>query len=235
MSKYSLSEFVSKTAERDASAEVFELENAYLLEVKLAGRVWAKAGAMIAYQGQVKFTREGILDRGLGGLLKKAVTGEGMTLMKVEGRGRVYFADKGKKIQILHLDNDVICVNGNDVLALEETLEYDIKLMRSFGAAASGGLFNVRISGTGHVAMTTHYEPLTLAVKPGTPVFTDPNATVAWSGNLSPSIHTDISIGTFLGRGSGESFQLKFEVPAGQTGWVVMQPYEESYGVSAQG
>jgi uncharacterized protein (AIM24 family) len=54
-------------------------------------------------------------------------------------------------------------------------------------------------------------------------VFTDPNATVAWSGGLTPEIVTDISLGTLLGRGSGESVQLKF---AGE-GWVVVQPYEE--------
>ena len=224
MSKYSIAEFIHKTAERDETRETFELESAHMLEVKLDGLVWAKAGAMIAYTGQVKFKREGMLDRGVGGLLKKALTGEGMTLMKAEGRGRVYLADKGKKIQILHLNNETICVNGNDVLALESSPEYDIKMIRSFGAVAAGGLFNVRISGIGHVAMTTHYEPMTLAVKPGAPVFTDPNATVAWSGNLSPSIHTDVSLGTLFGRGSGEGFQLKFE----GDGWVVMQPYEES-------
>ena len=230
MSKYSIAEFIHKTAERDETRETFELESAHMLEVKLDGLVWAKAGAMIAYTGQVKFKREGMLDRGVGGLLKKALTGEGMTLMKAEGRGRVYLADKGKKIQILHLNNETICVNGNDVLALESSPEYDIKMIRSFGAVAAGGLFNVRISGIGHVAMTTHYEPMTLAVKPGAPVFTDPNATVAWSGNLSPSIHTDVSLGTLFGRGSGEGFQLKFE----GDGWVVMQPYEESPVVTVE-
>ena len=59
----------------------------------------------------------------------------------------------------------------------------------------------------------------------GGPVFTDPNATVAWSGGLSPEIVTNISLGSLLGRGSGESIQLKF---AGD-GWVVVQPYEEIY------
>jgi uncharacterized protein (AIM24 family) len=231
MSKYSISEFVQKTAQRDASAETFELESAHMLEVKLDGMVWSKAGAMIAYTGDVKFRREGMLDRGVSGLLKKAITGEGLTLMKAEGRGRVYLADKGKKVQIIHLNNDTICVNGNDVLALEAGLDYDIKMIRSFGAAAAGGLFNIRISGTGHVAMTTHYEPMTLAVKPGQALYTDPNATVAWSGNLNPGIHTDVSLGTLFGRGSGESFQLKFE----GEGWVVMQPYEESPAMQMQG
>jgi uncharacterized protein (AIM24 family) len=35
---------------------------------------------------------------------------------------------------------------------------------------------------------------------------------------------TDITVGTFFGRGSGEAFQLKFE---GEEGFVVVQPFEE--------
>jgi uncharacterized protein (AIM24 family) len=90
---------------------------------------------------------------------------------------------------------------------------------------AGGGLFNVRLSGTGLVAITTHYEPITLMVTPNAPVFTDPNATVAWSSGLTPEIKTDISFKTLLGRGSGESIQLMFK----GDGWVVVQPYEEVY------
>jgi uncharacterized protein (AIM24 family) len=71
---------------------------------------------------------------------------------------------------------------------------------------------------------------LTLRVQPGQPVFTDPNATVAWSGGLTPDIVTDINMRTLLGRGSGESVQLRFE----GTGWVVLQPYEET-GAPAAG
>jgi hypothetical protein len=50
-------------------------------------------------------------------------------------------------------------------------------------------------------------------------------STVAWSGTLSPDLQTDVSMRTFLGKGSGESFQMKFE----GDGWVVLQPYEEVY------
>jgi uncharacterized protein (AIM24 family) len=89
----------------------------------------------------------------------------------------------------------------------------------------AGGLFNVKISGSGMIAITSHYEPMTLRVSPGSPVITDPNATVAWSGTLQPEFQTDISLRTFIGRGSGESIQLRFE----GTGFVVVQPYEEVY------
>jgi uncharacterized protein (AIM24 family) len=186
--------------------------------------VWAKAGSMVARKGGVKFTRQGIMEQGLGNLLKKMVSGEGMQLMKMEGEGRVYLADAGKKITLLRLAGEAIFVNGNDVLAIESGIESRITMMRKVAGMLSGGLFNVRLSGSALVAINSHYEPLTLPVNAQTgPVFTDPNATVAWSGGLTPEIITDISLGTLLGRGSGESIQLRF---AGE-GWVVVQPYEE--------
>lgn len=220
-----VSEFVESSSQKDLSPEVFELESAHMLEVKLSGRVWAKAGSMVAYRGGVKFVRQGMLEQGLGNLLKKAISGEGNTLMKMEGQGRVYLADNGKKITLLRLEGESIVVNGNDVLAYEDGIDAQITMMRRVAGMLSGGLFNVRLSGRGVVAITSHYQPLTLAVSRDQPVFTDPNATVAWSGGLNPDIVTDISFKTLLGRGSGESIQLKF---AGE-GWVVVQPYEEVY------
>lgn len=218
-----LNEFLAASAQKDVSPETFELESPYLLEVKLDGRLWAKAGSMVAYHGAVKFTRQGVMEQGLGNLLKKAISGEGMQLMKMDGRGRVYLADAGKKVTLLRLEGEAIYANGNDVLAFEDGIDNKITMMRKVSGMLTGGLFNVRLSGKGVVAITSHYEPVTLAVTPEQPVFTDPNATVAWSGNLSPDIVTDISLGTLFGRGSGESVQLKF---AG-SGWVVVQPYEE--------
>ncbi len=222
-----LNEFLAASHERDANAsgETFELESERLLEVRLNGLVWAKAGAMVARTGQVKFTRQGILEQGLGNLFKKAISGEGMQLMKMEGQGRAYLADAGKKITLLRLAGEAIFVNGNDVLAFESSIDNQITLMRKAAGMMAGGLFNVRLSGNGVVAITSHYEPLTLRVSAATgPIFTDPNATVAWSGNLQPEIVTDISLGTLVGRTSGESIQMKF---AGD-GWVVVQPYEET-------
>ena len=224
MSVRTLQEFLASSKEKDVGSDAFELESPHMLEVRLNGMVWAKAGAMVARKGNVKFTRQGIMEQGLGNLLKKMVSGEGMQLMKVEGEGRVYLADAGKKITLLRLAGEAIFVNGNDVLAVESGIESKITMMRKVAGMLSGGLFNVRLSGNGIVAITSHYEPLTLPVSAQSgPVFTDPNATVAWSGGLTPEIVTDISLGTLLGRGSGESVQLKF---AGE-GWVVVQPYEE--------
>ncbi|GAA4432649.1 AIM24 family protein [Bremerella cremea] len=224
--RYTLREFVEQTQQRDRGEGFFEMESPRILEVNLNGNfVWSKMGSMISYLGNMKFEREGMLDKGLGGLFKKALTGEGARLTKVTGNGKVYLADYGKKIQILRLDNQEIVVNANDVLAFEPAVTWDIKMMKRVSSMMAGGLFQMTLSGTGMVAITTHYEPLTLVVTPNQPVYTDPNATVAWSGTLSPNLKTDITFRSLLGRSSGESFQMEFI----GNGFVVVQPYEEVY------
>ncbi len=220
---YSLDEFVSSTSEYDKGHGLFEKETERLLEVNLNGRINMKKGAMVAYEGDIKFTREGALDQGVGNLLKKTISGEGMQLTYADGQGKLYLADSGKKVSIIQLAGESLFVNGNDMLAFEPSLTHKITTMKKIAAIASGGLFNVHITGNGLLAITSHYEPRTLRVAPGKPVFTDPNATIAWSGNLQPELKTDVSIRTFIGRGSGESLQMKFE----GDGFVVIQPYEE--------
>jgi uncharacterized protein (AIM24 family) len=228
--RYGLQEFLAKSQQVDRGQGFFELERDRLLEVNLDGgqqsMVWIKTGVMVAYRGGVKFEREGIMEQGIGKLFKKAFTGEGLTLTKAVGHGKVYLADEGKKITVLNLNDESLFVNGNDVLAFEPHLQHDITMMRSMGAMLGGGLFNVSFSGRGMVALTTHYDPLALRVTPGNPVVTDPNATVAWSGNLQPEFKTDIQFKTLLGRGSGESIQMNFQIQSGE-GFVVIQPFEE--------
>ncbi len=225
MGRYSIDEFVDSTGQRDLGEGTFELERDRLLEINLEGKVWTKLGSMVAYLGDIKFTREGVMEHGIGKMLKKAVTGEGVRLTKAEGTGKLYLADSGKKISVINLDNQSIFVNGNDLLAFEESIQWDIKMLKKVAGVMAGGLFNVKLEGTGMIAITTHYDPLTLKVTPEKPVFTDPNATVAWSGNLQPDLKTDVSLKTFVGRSSGESLQMAFK----GEGFVVIQPYEEVY------
>ncbi len=224
MARTTIEDFIRETQQDDSANDFFQLENDRMLEVNLEGEVWIKTGAMVAYVGSIKFTREGMLDRGVGNLLKKAFTGEGARLTKATGRGRLYLADKGKTVQILYLGEETIFVNGNDLLAFEIGMKWDITMMKSLGAMVSSGLFNVRLQGPGLIAITTHFEPITLLVRPGQPVRTDPNATTAWSGGLKPTFKTDVSLKTFLGRGSGESIQMEFD----GNGFVVVQPFEET-------
>ena len=85
MGKYSIDEFIKQTKQDERENDYFELETERVLEVNLTDLVWAKAGAMIAYTGQIKFEREKMLENGISQMFKKAITGEGTSLLKAQG------------------------------------------------------------------------------------------------------------------------------------------------------
>jgi uncharacterized protein (AIM24 family) len=213
-----LSEFVRSNAPAGGGSG-FQLENSKLLDIELDGTVMTKVGSMVAFTGDVTFTGKASAEGGLTGIVKEAVTSEGTPVMEAEGSGHLYVADQGKKIQVLDLDQgESVSINGNDVLAFESRVDYEIGTVSSISGVAAGGLTNVFLTGPGQIAITTHGDPLVLAP----PVKTDPSATVAWSANLSPSVAKNKRIE--IGQTSGEAIQMEF---TGSEGFVVVQPYEE--------
>ena len=87
------------------STDAFALQNSKLLKVSLDQvTIQAKLGSMVAYQGDVTFEHAG--SGGLGRMLKKAVTGEGASLMKITGTGEVFLADEAQDIHLIYLEGD---------------------------------------------------------------------------------------------------------------------------------
>ncbi|WP_254840135.1 AIM24 family protein [Natronomonas marina] len=202
------------------SDETFQLENSYTLDVTVDGSIMTKAGAMIAYSGELSFTGQASAEGGVTGFLKEAATNEGTPIMNVEGSGHVYLADQQKKVQLLQLEaGESITVNGEDILAFESGISYEIDTIDSLAGAFAGGFTNVYLEGPGHVAITTHGDPMVFVP----PVSTDPSATVAWS-DTKPNIETNTNLSDMIGQESGERFQMNF---AGDSGFVIVQPYEE--------
>jgi uncharacterized protein (AIM24 family) len=200
-----------------APAGRFTLQNSAMLKVRLEeDHIQARLGSMVAYQGEVRFEYQ---SGGLGRIFKKAVTGEGVKLMTATGTGDLFLAQEKRKIMILDLENERMTVNGDNVLALEPGIDWDIHRVEGAGRL-SGGLFNVVLQGTGKVAVTSDGEPVLLDTS--RPTFADPESAIAWSGNVRTGIKSDVSFKTFTGRGSGESFQMSLEGP----GWVLIQPSE---------
>src|SRR6201991_4204924 len=120
------------------SQDAFALQNSKLLKVRLdAVTIQAKLGAMVAYQGDVTFEHAG--SGGLGRMLKKAMTGEGIQLMKVTGSGEVFLADTAQDIHLLYLENDYITVNGPNLLAFDADIDWDIKRISGGVSAAMAG------------------------------------------------------------------------------------------------
>jgi len=195
----------------------FTLQNSSLLKVRLENdSIQAKLGSMVAYQGGVRFEHQG---GGLGRFFKKALTGEGVKLMAATGTGDLFLAQDARKIMVIDLQNERMTVNGDSILAFEGNIDWDIRRVEGAGRMA-GGLFNVVLEGTGKIAVTSHGEPVLLDTSTST--FADPDSAIAWSGGVRTSVRSDVSFKTFMGRGSGETFQIAFEGP----GWVLIQPSE---------
>jgi uncharacterized protein (AIM24 family) len=182
----------------------------------------ARQGAMVAYQGQVEFKALGA--GGIGKFLKQKLTGEGVPLMRLSGRGDVFLADDASEIFIIDLEpGDALSVNGKNVIAFDPALNYDIKMVQGMGMASSAGLFNCVFSGSGKLAISSKGTPVVLNVDQ--PTYADPQAAIAWSASLQTGYHRadQLGLGTLLGRSTGEAFTMSF---AGQ-GFVVVQPSEE--------
>ena len=202
------------------SEQPFALQNSKLLKVSLRQvTIQAKAGSMVAYQGDVAFEHAG--SGGMSRMLKKAVSGEGTKLMKMSGTGEVFLADTAQDIHLLYLENDAITVNGQNLLAFDSGIDWDIRRVEGASGMMGGGLFNMALQGSGWVAIISDGPPVLLNTGDA-PTFADPQAAITWASSLQTGIKTDIKMKNFIGRGSGESVQMSF---AG-SGWVLVQPSE---------
>ena len=202
------------------STEAFALQNSKLLKVSLNQiTIQAKLGSMVAYQGEVSFEHAG--SGGMGRLVKKAVTGEGQTLMKMTGTGEVFLADTAQEIHLLKLENDSITVNGANLLAFDSDIDWDIKKVEGAWGMMGGGLFNTaplrhRLGGgplRRPAGAAQHRRRPDLRRPPGGDHLVEQRQT---------SVKTDVKLKNFIGRGSGESIQMAFQ----GAGWVLVQPSE---------
>jgi uncharacterized protein (AIM24 family) len=209
--------------------ESFTLQHSKCLKVELSGEeIQAKLGSMVAYQGDVKFEHAG--SGGLARMAKKAVTGEGATLMKMSGTGEVFLADLAQDIQLLKLEDEAITVNGTNLLAFDAEIDWDIKRVEGVSGMLGGGLYNTHLAGSGYVAVISDGTPVLLEID-GEETFADPQAAITWSEGLSTSVKTDVSVKNLIGRGSGESFQMQFS----GKGWLLIQPSEGRVAAASQG
>jgi uncharacterized protein (AIM24 family) len=198
--------------------EPMSLQNPRMLKVRLDGEILARQGAMVAYQGQVEFAYEGA--GGVGRFLKKALTGEGVPLMRCRGKGDVFLARDANELHVLDLDGDSVTVNGANVLAFEPGLTWDIRRVEG-ASALSGGVFNMVFTGTGRLVVSAFGTPVVLNTGEA-PTFADLQAAIAWSSSLQTRLVRTAGASALIGRGSGEAFQLAFQ---GQ-GFLIVQASE---------
>ncbi|MER6330922.1 AIM24 family protein [Streptomyces sp. NPDC014983] len=219
--------FSSRHMVRAATEPGMSVENAKCLRYAVDGEMYARQGAMVAHRGDLRFERKG---QGVGGMLKRAVTGEGLPLMAVRGQGEVWLAHEAQNCFIVEVEpGDRFTVGGRHVLCFDPSLSYEIRTVKGSGITA-GGLFNSVFSGHGRLGLVCEGSPLVIPVSPEQPVYVDTDAVVGWTARLETSLHRSQSIGSMLRGGSGEAVQLMLR----GEGVVVVRPSELTRHTSQQ-
>jgi uncharacterized protein (AIM24 family) len=216
----SLDRLLNESQEKGTPGSCFEQESARMLRIEMDGGVWLKPGAAVAYRGDISFERLPTLDAHS---LTEAGLRELAPLVRATGRGRLYCGHRGWHVRAVRLTGETIVVAWEELLAFEESLSFETMLVSHGVGIAAGGLVAVRLSGFGALAIALHGSPLTLPVSPDNPVITDPHATLAWSGDLEPSLKTDLSWRSVFRHGGQEPVQMVFR----GTGYVMVQPFED--------
>ncbi|MGW6245966.1 TerD family protein [Streptomyces roseolus] len=197
-------------------------QNQQLMRVDLSmggTPVLARQGSMVMYQGKVDFSYKGA---GFAGRIVGNATGQEMQLMRCTGRGQVFLAENGAHLHPIELQGDAICVSAENVLAFDESLQYEVRRIEGHGIPG-GALFTMQFQGTGTVVVKTHGVPVVLPVTPTT--FADCNAVVAWSAASQVILSSQVRLrrNAYPGH-SGETVNLQFRGAPGN--FIVVQPYE---------
>ncbi|KIE27119.1 stress protein [Streptomyces sp. MUSC 125] len=198
------------------------LQNKKLVRVDLGigGQpVLAKQGSMVLYQGKVDFGYKGA---GVMGRIVGNATGQEMQLMRCTGQGQVFLAENATYLHPVELQGDAICVSAENVLAFDESLQYEVRRIEGHGIPG-GALFTMQFQGTGTIVVKTHGTPVVLPVTPTT--FADCNAVVAWSAASQVIVSSQVHMRRNAYPGdTGESINLQFRGAPGN--FIVVQPYE---------
>ncbi|GAB2820520.1 AIM24 family protein [Streptomyces daliensis] len=204
---------------KDPVAAGMTLQNNKSIKYVVNGECYARQGAMVAFRGNLQFEKKG---QGVGGYIKRKVTGEGLPLMAVRGQGEAWFAHEAASCFIVEMSpGDELSVNGRHVLVFDATLSYDVKVVKGAGMTG-GGLFNSVFTGHGKLGLICEGEPIVIPVSPQAPVYVDTDAVLGWSARLHASLHRSQSFGSMLRGGSGEAMQLALE----GEGFVIVRPSE---------
>ncbi|NMO35522.1 stress protein [Streptomyces sp. GMY01] len=181
--------------------------------------VLARQGSMVLYQGKVDFSYKGA---GFAGRIVGNATGQEMQLMRCTGQGQVFFAEESTHLHPVELQGDAICVSAENVLAFDESLQYEVRRIEGHGIPG-GALFTMQFQGTGTIVVKTHGTPVVLPVTPTT--FVDSNAVVAWSAAAQVIVSSQVRMrrNAYPGH-TGEGVNLQFRAAPGN--FVVVQPYE---------
>lgn len=224
--------------------------NSKMIEVPAAQGVLARRGAMLAYTGDVTFAPVagaggggGMGMSGIAGMAGRAMAGESVPLMQVQGNGNVLLGHGGLTITCVDVSGNQLIVEADRLLAYENNLQTAVRSLSQANAGSGGGggggglrgklkgavagvatgqgMFTTVLTGNGEAAVMSHGPIFKLDVQ-GADVKVDPQAFVAAFGNVQVELSMNVGFREMTGRGSGEGVQLK----CSGTGQVFVQASE---------
>jgi len=166
----------------------------------------------------------------------RALAGESVAMMaaRAPGGGEVRYGHAGLHVQVVQLDGSTtLSVEADRLLAHDGTLSTSIVFLGQQGgirgavrgALTGQGLFTTQVSGQGSVALLSHGGTFELPVTPDRHVVVDPQAYVGHVGNLQIDVAASVGWRDAVGKGSGESIQLKVS----GAGTVFVQASEQKF------
>ena len=210
---YTRERFLVESLEPERGRDRFDIVEKRMVRIEVDGFVWIKRGSLIAYRGHLKFRRERVVQtedvRVKSGPFRSAALREIVPVSKAEGKGILYISDNGKHNQVVRLEGGSLYVTAENLLAFEPSVSHEVCMVGGVGVLA-GGVFMIKLTGSGLVAIGIKGDPLTLRVTPDEPVCTDPASIIAWSDGLWPHLKTDLEIRSVVAHGGGEPIQMLF-------------------------
>lgn len=213
----------------------FEVVNELTLKITFDNgeRVHTKAGAMIGFQGDLKFDKEllgpdnnrGVVGAALGQIGRR-LSGENLPLMLVTPKCQSIglFANEAQHVVCIDLQHgERVSVESENILAFTESCHYGVRFFGA-GTVSQKGLMTSVITGPGQVALLTDGNPIVL----NGPCCVDPDAFVFYTGQENPQFKLQLSWKNIIGQASGESYFFQFNDPNTR---VVIQPNERTSGI----
>ncbi|MGC0362419.1 uncharacterized protein (AIM24 family) [Rhodococcus sp. 27YEA15] len=205
--------------------------------------VLARTGAMLYYTGNVRFIPHstgggpGSMPNvgAMAAMAGRMMSGEHTRMMAAEGQGEVFYGHAGLYVDVIELDgSSSLTVEADRLLVHDGYLQSSVVALTSQGgmrgavrgAMTGQGLFTTQLHGQGSVAVLSHGGTIALPVGPQHPqVVVDPQAYVCHLGHIDVGISANVGWREAVGKGSGESIQLKLT----GTGTVWVQASEQKF------
>lgn len=182
----------------EGASKTFALHENGFLEINFRNNVYVKRGTVSSYSGNLKFTAESSLS---------GTTAS--SLVKVEGPGKIFLYERGRKAFLLDLNDEFIYVEGGNLLALEDSLSYRVEPI--YDSSYQRKIDTVKIFGKGSLAISTSIEPLTMRVTPEFPLAISSNSLVAWTGSVIPGVLEDDQLANVMIDAHESAFKIRFE------------------------